>query len=110
MSQLQDDLKAIHALLSNGWCQQASATDLKGSAVGVFADSACCFCLTGAIRAVCCSTHTSGDGYASGFSRSESARNALGETFISGTLVVFNDTHTKQEVLDLVQRAQRAAA
>lgn len=106
MSQLRDDLKAVHDLLDKGWCQGVYARDSEGTPISSNAHEACRYCLSGAINKTCFGVTYSD----TSVTRSLAAGLAIEVEAGRKSLADFNDTHTKAQVLDLVQRAYEAAS
>lgn len=85
------------------WTQGAWAEDKWGGTVSVQQGEASKFCLIGACNRVEWN-HAGEEGMAT---NALIARNALRETLEHGTLIVYNDTHGHQDVLDLIDKTIR---
>lgn len=89
-------LKGVRDLLERGWCQGAYARDEDGVSIPVGSKNAVRFCLSGACHLVGISASPRKD-----------IKHHLVETaqkMGAPSLPAFNDTHTKAEVLALVDR------
>lgn len=88
-------LIAAKANIEKGWCQGVPAIDAYGNPVLPGAESACAFCILGALRR------------AGGFTGAVDARNAIAELVPHGLVANWNDTagRTKEEVLALFDKA-----
>lgn len=84
-------LQRARKLIEKGWTIRVMARNKYGHPVRYDNPNACKFCVLGALA----KTDTHG-GY-------HEARNILAN--LTGGIVTFNDTHSKQEVLDLFSRA-----
>lgn len=98
MSQLHSDLTLLKTFLSqeSRWTQKCAARNDKGQPTSPLDPEACCFCLTGAINYLF--------GVLSG--RGSSVIIAL-DAQTPRTLEGFNDNHTHQGVLGLIDAAIR---
>lgn len=104
MNQLLTDLKAVRTLLTDParWTQLASARLADGHTIrpdGTWvrtdSEDAVSFCLLGAIRRVC--------------RRHQDAWDALTNQLTTQSISSFNDSHTHEEVLGLIDAAIRDA-
>lgn len=90
---LLEKLKATKALIERGWITGAYARDRAGNVVPSRAPDACCWCLIGACNA------------AAGDYVREVIAHISRVAGIHGSLAAWNDTHTKEEVLALLDKA-----
>lgn len=80
------------------WTQGLFCRDKDGTSAKIFSDEAACFCLLGALRRI-----TIGD-----FKSYYTAKETVEQQGASNASV-FNDTHTHEEVLALLDKAALAA-
>lgn len=96
MNETLKRLKGVRGLLERGWCQGAYARDEDGAICPAWSERAVRFCLSGACYRVGMNTSPRKD-----------IKHHLVETaqkMGAPSLPAFNDTHTKAEVLALVDR------
>lgn len=96
MTQLVDDLEGVRECLVQGWCQGVLACDDEGYRRYLDGEHATQFCLTGAVARM---VPPGPRGLSTDMALRRQTEN----------LSAFNDTHTKAEVIALVDRAIEAA-
>lgn len=107
LNQLAHDLTEVYRLLRKGWIQRSYATDASGHRVHYAHHTACCFCLTGALNRVAEDSVKAGPPMVAALLAQLVKADSEAEP---DALVGFNDSHTQEQVLDLVSRAIEAAS
>ncbi len=90
---LRDYLEGVRECVLQGWTKDAYARDEHGDQCGILEARAVCFCLNGAMRRM----GGNDDEY---YKACEVLGDAVSPAGISG----FNDTHTKAEVIGMLDR------
>jgi len=96
-------LKEAKLLIAQGWCQETMARDTNGNAVPSTSNSACEFCIAGAIHAAAYK-HVNGQNF---YESARPARMAMRRAIGTVDLPMWNDweSRTQSDVLHAITKA-----